>query len=296
MTFHDMPAIHYGFMAIFILLSMILLSALVWYYFGPAKRPAFILGDILSDQKPSLRISAVTPVLNKAFIVVADISGYTKFLKGSRFSSDHAQYLVLQLLDAISEEAGSSLNFIKVEGDAIMFACDGADTRSAGLTLNQTISKMVMAFYGRRKVLGIKNTCLCSACRNIDMLDLKIAVDLGSISSFSINEKPDISGMPIIRAFRLLKVETRHKANIIVTKTASKYVNLPWRQDSKVLNYQLEDIGPVGVQYYGFEPEQLTEREMIFPDKNPGFWSVFYGKFQNNIGHIIKSISQRIGS
>lgn len=293
MSLHDMPPIHYMLMGIAVLIAVFALGALVRFFANTAMRPHFSLQGLVSNQVSSLRFSPVRPILNDAFVVIADITGYTQFLHGSRFTADHAQYLVLQLLDAIAEVSGSSLNFIKIEGDAIVFVCDGKTPEVQGKILDRTIALMVMAFYGRRRSLGLKNTCPCAACRNIDRLDLKMTVDLGPISSFTINEKPDISGLPVIRAFRLLKVKTRHRANIIVTQMAYRFVKMPWREGSEQIEYDLEGVGILQVHYHGFEPEKLILGRSVPLNEKVGFWSVFSGKLKNNFRHLRSSLRWR---
>ena len=52
------------------------------------------------------------------YLLIADITGYTKFLTSSEM--DHANAILHSLLEALIEQIGDPLHFWKMEGDAVL--------------------------------------------------------------------------------------------------------------------------------------------------------------------------------
>ena len=60
---------------------------------------------------------AVQPTL----LLIADIAGYTRFMKMHDTSLAHAQQIIADLLEAVIDAAGPNLKLAKLEGDAAFF-------------------------------------------------------------------------------------------------------------------------------------------------------------------------------
>src|SRR5262245_3347927 len=56
-----------------------------------------------------------------AILLVADISGYTHFMRMHRISISHAKQIVVRLLKAIINASKSPLKVAELEGDAVFF-------------------------------------------------------------------------------------------------------------------------------------------------------------------------------
>ena len=61
-------------------------------------------------------------------MLIADIAGYTKFMKFHQSSLAHAQETVARLLEVVIDAAGPSLRLAKLEGDAAFFYMYHPDT------------------------------------------------------------------------------------------------------------------------------------------------------------------------
>ena len=59
--------------------------------------------------------------MTQALLVIADIGGYTRFMKVHRINLAHAQHIVARLLEAVIDGAGRKLMLAKLEGDAAFF-------------------------------------------------------------------------------------------------------------------------------------------------------------------------------
>ena len=75
----------------------------------------------------------------KSFIVLADISGYTKFTKAHTQSLLHAEYIITELLEGIIDGAENPLALTEIEGDcAYLSAVSDNTPQMAKNILNQT--------------------------------------------------------------------------------------------------------------------------------------------------------------
>ena len=62
-------------------------------------------------------------------LLIADIAGYTRFMKFHYASLVHAQHIIGQLLEAVIDAAGPSLRLAKLEGDAAFFYVPASSRR-----------------------------------------------------------------------------------------------------------------------------------------------------------------------
>ena len=56
-----------------------------------------------------------------SFIVLADISGYTRFIKMHKLSLLHAEYIISELLERIIDGVENPLALMEIEGDCAYF-------------------------------------------------------------------------------------------------------------------------------------------------------------------------------
>ncbi len=205
--------------------------------------------------------SRAQPIPFSAYVVIPDISGYTKYLTPSCFHAGHAQFVVGELLEAILGSAGPKLIPAKLEGDAVLFyapAGSGAGAPPAtGQEIADAIDAMLAAFYRRRKKLMVTNACQCVCCRHIGDLDLKVVVDYGEISPIEVYGSWDISGLVVIRAHRLLKNAVPLERYILVSETAVDHVIFPGRGAPRMHAESYDDIGELVSRVYGLSDSEI---------------------------------------
>ena len=66
-------------------------------------------------------------------LMIADISGYTRFMVANQTELEHSHQIVGALLEAIIEEVEIPLEVAKLEGDAVFLYLVKADDRDAAL-------------------------------------------------------------------------------------------------------------------------------------------------------------------
>src|SRR5260370_28267807 len=81
--------------------------------------------------------------IRPALLVIADIGGYTAFMKAHKTSLAHAQDVVARLLEAVID-AAPNLTLLEIEGDAAFFYAwppDSQDAASPQMAANQILAR-----------------------------------------------------------------------------------------------------------------------------------------------------------
>lgn len=228
-------------LGVFLALVLGVVVIAVTYFSRPPAHSAGDLSHLLAGRTDRLRISSVRPFAAGGFVILADITGYTRFLSASRLSADHAQFLVLKLLEGTVAAAGNALAFIKIEGDAALFVTQ--ESRSDPLAVAEALRRIFRGFYATRRALRDSNACTCQACRSIDNLELKVAVDWGPIEVFAVDGRIDVSGITLIRGHRLLKLHAAAGPHLVLTGAAKDRLEIPWAGAPRSAEVELEGLG-----------------------------------------------------
>ena len=108
--------------------------------------------------------------------LIADISGYTRYLAGVEL--DHAQDILADLIGAVVSALRPNFTLAKLEGDAA-FTYATAETIDGSMLLD-TIESCYFGFRRRRRGVRQATSCDCDACERIPDLDLKFVVHHGA--------------------------------------------------------------------------------------------------------------------
>ena len=151
--------------------------------------------------------------VEKGCLIIADISGYTKYLTGVEL--DHSTDILADLINTIVDQMRGVFTLAKLEGDAIFaYAADPTDL-SEGPSLVTSIEGTYFAFRHRQSVIDRATSCTCDACSKIPTLDLKFVVHHGSYVVHEVAGSRELVGPDVIVAHRLLKndVKSKHGLN-----------------------------------------------------------------------------------
>jgi len=136
------------------------------------------------------------------YLLIADITGYTRFLKDSEL--EHARGILEQLFSALLAKLRSPFALSNIQGDAIL-----AHARTGHVSDGRHVLDMVESLYcGFADALESmlhNTTCTCAACSNIAKLDLKLLVHYGIYVEQSIAGRQELGGPDVILVHRLLK-------------------------------------------------------------------------------------------
>jgi 2-polyprenyl-3-methyl-5-hydroxy-6-metoxy-1,4-benzoquinol methylase/class 3 adenylate cyclase len=160
-------------------------------------------------------------------LVIADISGYTRFMVSHRKALSHGQIIVASLLGAIREALEPTLTMCQLEGDAVfLFAVKDAPKTTAeqARDLGDCMVKAFRAFAQALSDAGASVICKCEACSAIDKLRLKIIVHSGEgfiePSRGTVAGGLAVNGVDVIIAHRLLKNSVAAGEYLLITESA----------------------------------------------------------------------------
>lgn len=185
--------------------------------------------------------------VKNGFLIVADISGYTRFLAETEL--EHANGIVKDLFDSMIPEFKKSVTISKFMGDAIFAHVENIAYKNSQFMVD--FSKRVYnSFSGKKDMIRINTDCMCNACKHMDELDLKIFVHYGEYMNQNINGNEELAGSDVITIFRLMKnnvvEDTGIEAYLLITEPALKAMNLDYDSSSKMFGYEeYEHVGKV---------------------------------------------------
>ena len=140
-------------------------------------------------------------------LVLADIGGYTRFIRLHKATLLHAEEIISQLLETIVERAAFPLTLNKLEGDAALMYAEMGDTEAAAARdIAQQVTAFFSAFHGKARDLARNRAnCPCGACQHILDLRLKAVLHHGVVAIRKIRQFEELTGEDVILAHRLLK-------------------------------------------------------------------------------------------
>lgn len=150
-----------------------------------------------------------TLVSERAFLAIADVSGYTSYLAGVEL--DHAQDILSDLTVTVVE-AMAPFQLLKLEGDAA-FAYVPGDSMD-GSVLQDCVEGTYVAFRNRLRDITQASTCECNACSRTPDLDLKIVIHHGVIGRQRLMGLEELVGPEVILVHRLLKNKVRERTGV----------------------------------------------------------------------------------
>jgi len=125
------------------------------------------------------------------YLALADISGYEAYVTGTEF--DHAQEIIIELLEFLVHRLRPLLTFVQIEGDAV-FAYSPEKRILRGETLLELIENTYGAFKNQLTSIKQHHTCTCAACQNVNTLDLKFVIHHGEYIEHSIDDHHGLLG------------------------------------------------------------------------------------------------------
>src|SRR5712671_2353564 len=148
---------------------------------------------------------APEPVL----LIIADISGYTRYMTANAKTLAHSQTIITELVKAIISSVELPLEVAKLEGDAVFLFCRKQSDSKPWAKARRDISEKLLTFFHMfsEKVVELtqSNTCTCNACTHIEKLRLKVIVHSGEALFHQVFNFVELGGVDVIIVHRLLK-------------------------------------------------------------------------------------------
>ena len=158
------------------------------------------------------------------FIVVLDISGYTRFTRLHRASVLHAEKIIADLLQAMTKAVDVPLVLNKTEGDALLFYGEaGEDTAATGREILRQILSCFDIFIAELRRLVYGNACICDACLQSNNLRVKAIVHFADTVVRDSNGVTEIAGEGVIVAHRLMKNSLAYDEYVLMSRAAHEF-------------------------------------------------------------------------
>lgn len=159
---------------------------------------------------------------SNTILLIADISGYTRFTKehAHTVAGSHGKQIIVRLLKALMKSAKPPLRVAELEGDAVFFyarASNNSITEVADRVKEQLVD-LFSAFKAELQAIDALTTCGCDACDHIHDLQLKEVIHLGRADIEQVGRFQQLFGLDVIIIHRLLKNSIPAKEYVLMTK------------------------------------------------------------------------------
>jgi hypothetical protein len=199
----------------------------------------------------------------KGYMIIADITGYTKFI--SKTELDHAHEILESLLNTIVNRLHNPLKLAKIEGDAV-FSYTSEENYIQGQTFLESLEQVYFSFADELQSSDRNTSCPCNACQRMSGLDLKIVVHFGEYMLQKIGPQTELVGNDVNLTHRLLKNNIVEKTGvetyIFFTQPAADQMYMSDFSKTLVPHSESYDhVGEVSGYVYDLLPAWTRERE-----------------------------------
>ncbi|HET8832468.1 MAG TPA: DUF2652 domain-containing protein [Casimicrobiaceae bacterium] len=183
-------------------------------------------------------------------MLIADIAGYTKFMKFHQASLAHAQEIVARLLEVVIDAAGPSLKLAKLEGDAAFFYMPAPRNGQFDPALIAGHAAAIYrAFHMRAADLQLNTLCPCDGCQQSGNLKIKLVGHLGGVAMQKVKQMTELAGVDVIVVHRMLKNSVPVPEYLLMTKPVHAIVGSPLHEQAAPFALDLDDLGPTEAFY-----------------------------------------------
>lgn len=211
--------------------------------------------------------------IHEGCLIIADITGYTRYLKESELK--HAQDTLTALLELLVEKTRPPLVISRLAGDAVI-SYGLAENFFHWQTFVEKIEDTYVAFRKAIDLLVINNTCRCNACANISNLDLKFFIHYGTFGIQHISDHDELVGSDINLLHRLLKnsveEKTGYRGYTFYTEAVIKHFDVTDAVESMTPHREVyEHLGEVKGWVQDMHPvweKKRSEQLIAFPGDN----------------------------
>jgi hypothetical protein len=183
-------------------------------------------------------------VANRALLLIADIGGYTEFMRLHRLSLAHSEEITGRLLEA-AIEAAPELDLVEIEGDAaFLCAFEGSDPSVAEASL-----AMHRAFHEKQQEIAANTLCPCEACAQVGSLRLKFVAHAGEVARQTIRNRTSLVGLDVIAVHRMLKNSVPVPEYLLVSEAVYERLNPELRERASSITEELDGIGETRLHF-----------------------------------------------
>ncbi|MFO7549206.1 MAG: DUF2652 domain-containing protein [Acidimicrobiia bacterium] len=164
-------------------------------------------------------------------LMLADISGYTRFMVQHDKELRHSQTIIRELLESLIRQVDVPLRISALEGDALFLYAiksgDGEVWSRRGTNLVERLLGLFQTFAQRLVEIGAYSVCNCEACRVVGNLKLKVIAHSGEAMFTQVGEYPHLTGPDVITVHRLAKNSVTEDQYLLMTESAYRDLGEP---------------------------------------------------------------------
>ena len=200
----------------------------------------------------------------KGILLVADISGYTDFVRQHAPSASHARQIVVRLLKSIISVSGPPLTVGELEGDAVFFYAlgDAGELPRLARQVKDQIPRFFRAFTKEMKVLSTRPHCSCRACSSIGSLRLKQVVHAGEVAVEQIDRFEKLFGLDVIIVHRMLKNSVPAREYLMLSEPAFSSFQGFFDLEPERRIEELEGFGEMPMMVFYADQLQAVQRDL----------------------------------
>lgn len=200
----------------------------------------------------------------RALLLIADIGGYTEYMRFHRTSLAHAEATTARLLERVID-AARDFDLIEIEGDAAFLSrdADALDGDATVAATTQAAVAMHRAFHAEKRLVEL-NMCPCDACGQASDLKLKFVAHVGEVATQTIKRRRKLVGIDVIFVHRLLKNPVQVPEYVLLSEDLYRVGDRALPDPVHEISQDLEGIGPV--RAYFVEVEDLAGPLPPLPD------------------------------
>lgn len=213
-------------------------------------------------------------------LLIADISGYTRFMKQHAISLSHAKEIVVRLLTRLMHTAKPPLRVAELEGDAVFFYASAElnSISEVASAVGEQIPMMFSAFKDEIGQIDALQTCACDACTNIHQLKLKQVVHIGVAEIERIGQFEKLFGLDVIVVHRLLKNSVPSEEYLLMTPSAFRHLANISTEEPKRFREVFDEVGEL--ETFVVYPENLPASRPPSHDARSGIMQKLQWRFE----------------
>jgi class 3 adenylate cyclase len=212
-------------------------------------------------------------------LIIADISGYTRYMTANAKTLAHSQVIITELVKAIVRAVELPVEVAKLEGDAVFLYCRKQHSSQSWPEMKRVIGGKLLAFFHNfsEKVneLSRSTTCSCHACAHIEKLRLKVVVHSGEALFHRVFNFLELAGVDVIIAHRLLKNSIAADQYLLLTPAARQDVEFAKEIHLTGGSETYDDIGRIETLVYLPDGGTIVPVRTSFAERFGKSWRLF---------------------
>ena len=232
---------------------------------------------------------------SRALLLIADISGFTEFMRLHALATSHARHIIVRLLRALIQSSGPPFRVAELEGDAVFYYAVGLD-ENAEAPFEQAKKQILRLFWVfKREIQALQQLpcCVCDACTTVGKLRLKQVVHFGDVSIEPIQGFEKLFGFDVIIVHRMLKNRLSSNEYLMITRSAyAAFVDF-FALDPESYSEEFEGVGSIDTVV--FQEESLASAFLHIKDepRSPSISKIFAWKLRMHGCTILELVGLR---